>query len=156
MQYLKLSLHKQAVLKLESIMISPEAESLNIEEKVAENPPFRNANISPIFLSPNGWTQLRIGIWSKLSNNMFSGPLWKGGSAAISEYKCSRIAQIAAMGRKGDFTAEETYFQRRHHLLEFGSRILFRHSLGYPSPYCNSFGFLKYSVAILFLFSTES
>jgi hypothetical protein len=28
----------------------------------------------------------------------------------ISEYKCSRIAQIAAMGIKGDFSAEKTLF----------------------------------------------
>jgi hypothetical protein len=46
-----MSLHKKAVLKLESKRISPEAESLNIEEKVAENPPFQKANISPIFLN---------------------------------------------------------------------------------------------------------
>jgi hypothetical protein len=40
MQYLKMSLHKQAVLRLESTKISPEVENpgtKNIDENVAEN-----------------------------------------------------------------------------------------------------------------------
>ncbi len=33
-------------------------------------------------------------------------PLWKGGSAAISEYQCSRIAQMAAMDQNADILTE--------------------------------------------------
>ncbi len=33
------------------------------------------------------------------------GALWKGGLADISEYKCLSLAQMEAMGRKGDFSA---------------------------------------------------
>ncbi len=41
--------------------------------------------------------------------SMCSGPLWKSGSVAISEYVWSRIAHMAAMGRKGEFSAERHF-----------------------------------------------
>jgi hypothetical protein len=84
---------------------------LNIGENVAENPPFRKAGVSPLFLN-NGqvkrWLSLLVktsahwqwnwnlkeaeNVWTVVWNSM------KGGSSAISEYKCSRIALKAAMG----------------------------------------------------------
>jgi hypothetical protein len=42
------------------------------------------------------------------------------GFSLQSEYQCSRIAQMAAMDRKGDFSAEKGTFSNTQHLCGVG------------------------------------
>ncbi len=91
-----------------------EADSLNIGEKVAEKSPVWKAGIAPICFLSNGWKVtyhhwwkqllMRSGICRRLTCAVH-GALCKGGLADISEYKCLSLAQMEAMGRKGDFSA---------------------------------------------------
>jgi hypothetical protein len=65
-----------------------------------------------LFTTSENWNVITYGSCALASKAdlawaLSSGPQWKGGSAAISEYKCARIAQIAAMGQKSEFFSAE-------------------------------------------------
>ncbi len=50
--------------------------------------------------------------------------IWKGGSAAILEFKCSRIAKMEAMGLKDDFSTDKALFSVDY-LLEFRDDVVY-------------------------------
>jgi hypothetical protein len=67
----------------------------------------------------------------------FSRFKWKGGQVAISEYKCSRLALIAAIDQKGAFSGKKSPLQRRH-LFITGKKLLMRSRIYIPLGMCST------------------
>ncbi len=77
--------------------------------------PIRKGCFSPINLKTTAHAQ-----WNLKQTEQGHGPIWKGGSAAITEYVCSRIAQMEAVwNEKVIFSDERVPLQSTHLLLEF-------------------------------------
>ncbi len=90
-----------------------EVEFLNFDWHVAENSPIWKTSFSPMFLN-NDWkdtsspmnTTIAHAQWNlKQTEHICSGPLWKGGSAVISEY-CTSVDSL-----KKCLTAENPSFR---------------------------------------------
>jgi hypothetical protein len=104
-----------------------EADSFDIGRKVVEKLPFckpafhhssstmaEKVPFAPIPTAHAQWNQKQTEHGQQTCTK-------KDGQAVISQYKYLMKAQMSAMDRKGDFSAEKVSFQRTHNLLEFWS-----------------------------------